>query len=241
MTWEGSPGFGLGASPSRASVRQPTADNPSNPLPQKGPPVAPKSPAESKPQPDPGSAELRALIRNARGTFGKPLRVERSQGRLSVMLESESASPSGAAARATAATSAEAQTRLMRQDLKVELDRFGSSRKGLPYLALLEQGLERRGMRAFDEIPLPALRKAGAQLQVLAQEPVLEGLALLQARLDVAIVGREETLPVVCKPNALSSFFVEHKMQVTEASMSDFLHIAGPPPTVPGDLHGGKR
>lgn len=200
----------------------------------------PPSPTPNAPA-DPGSAELRSLIRNARGSFGKPLRVERSQGRLSVMLDSESAAGGGAAAPVSEATSADAQTRLMRQDLKLELDRCGTSRKVLPYLALLEQGLVRRGMRAFDEIPLPALRKAGAQLQVLAQEPVLEGLALLQARLDVAIVGREEALPVLCKPNALSSFFVEHKMQVSEASMSDFLHIAGPPPTVPGELYGGKR
>jgi hypothetical protein len=186
--------------------------------------------------PDPGSAALRSLIRNARGAFGKPLRVERSQGRLSVMLEGEAIGADGASALAPAATSAEAQTRLMRQDLKDHLDRCSTSRKGLPYLGLLEQGLDRRGMRAFDEIPLPALRKAAGQLQVLAQEPVLEGLALLQARLDVAIVGREETLPVICKPNPLSSFFVEHKMEVREMSMSDFLHVAGPPDTVPDNL-----
>lgn len=206
--------------------------------------MTPKPPAESTPpiQPtqaaDPDSAALRALIRDARGSFGKPLRVERSQGRLSVMLDGGTADTPAQGAKAT---SAETQTRLMRQDLRAELDRCSTSRKVLPYLALLEQGLARRGLRAFDDIPLPALRRAAAQLQVLAQEPAIEGLALLQARLDVAIVGREEALPVVCKPNALSSFFVEHKVEVREVSMSDFLHIAGPPATVPGDLHGGKR
>jgi len=194
------------------------------------------SPVEPNEPPDPGSEALRTLIRSARGAFGKPLRVERNQGRLSVMLEGEAIGADGASALAPAATSANAQTRLMRQDLKDHLDRYGNSRKGLPYLGLLEQGLERRGMRAFDEIPLPALRKASGQLQVLAQEPVLEGLALLQARLDVAIVGREEALPVVCKPNPLSSFFVEHKMEVRELSMTDFLHVAGPPDTAPGIL-----
>ncbi|KNZ33622.1 MAG: hypothetical protein AD742_05595 [Methylibium sp. NZG] len=195
-----------------------------------------KPPAEPSESPDPGSAALRALIRNARGSFGKPLRVERSQGRLSVMLEGELGGASAAAI-----TSADAQARLMRHDLKAELDRYSNSRKGLPFLALLEQGLERRGLRAFDEIPLPALRRAAAQLQGLAQEPLLEGLALLQARLDVAIVGREEALPVVCKPNALSSFFVDHKLEVREVSMSDFLTVAGPPPTVPGELFDSPR
>jgi hypothetical protein len=194
------------------------------------------SPATPEQSPDQGSAALRALIRDARGAFGKPLRVERSQGRLSVMLEGQAIGTEGKSAIAPEVTSADAQTRLMLHDLKDQLDRCSNSRKGLPFLALLEQGLARRAMRAFDEVPLPALRKAAAQLQVLAEEPVLEGLALLQARLDVAIVGREEATPVVCKPNPLSSFFVDHKMEVREMSMTDFLHVAGPPDTAPGPL-----
>ncbi len=198
--------------------------------------MTPKPPVKPNEPPDPASAALRSLIRSARGAFGKALRVERSQGRLSVMLEAQSAGSDGATAAAPAATSADAQTRLMRQDLGAHLDRYSNSRAGLPYLKLLEQGLERRGMRVFDEIPLPALRRAAGQLEVLAQEPMLEGLALLQARLDVAIVGREESVPVQCKPNVLSSFFVDHKLEVSEVSMSDFLHIAGPPATVPGEL-----
>jgi hypothetical protein len=188
--------------------------------------------------PDPSSSALRSLICATRGAFGKPLRIERTQGRLSVMLEGESVGNNGTAPADRATTSADAQTRLMRHDLKAQLDRCANSRTGLPYLRLLEQGLERRGMRVFDDIPLPALKRSAAQLEVLAQEPVLEGLALLRARLDVAIVGREEALPVICKPNPLSSFFVDHKMQVSEASMSDFLSIAGSPATEPAKLGG---
>lgn len=199
--------------------------------------VPPKAP--TKESPDPGSSALRSLIRATRGAFGKPLRVERSEGRLSVILEGDGAGNDGTAPATRAATSADAQTRLMRHDLKAHLDRCANSRTGLPYLRLLEQGLERRGMRVFDDIPLPALKRSAAQLEVLAQEPVLEGLALLRARLDVAIVGREESIPVQCKPNALSSFFVDHKMEVSEASMSDFLTIAGSPATVPSRL--GER
>ena len=194
------------------------------------PPAPPSEP------PNPGSAALRSMIRTTRGSFGKPLRIERSQGKLSVMLEGDAASPRGKAEVDAAATSPETQALLMRLDLQAHLDRCANSRKALPHLAAVEHGLERRGMRVFDELPLPLLRRAAGQLQGLAQEPVLEGLALLQARLDVAIVGREESVPVQCKPNALSSFFVEHKLQVTEASMSAFMRIAGYPETEPAGL-----
>jgi hypothetical protein len=91
-------------------------------------------------------------------------------------------------------------------------------------------------MRVFDELPLPLLRRASGQLDGLAQEPVLEGFALLQARLDIAIVGREESVSVQCKPNALSSFFVDHKLQVSEASMSAFMRAGGYAETEPVDL-----
>ena len=194
------------------------------------PPAPPSEP------PNPGSAALRSMIRTTRGSFGKPLRIERSQGKLSVMLEGDATSPHGKAEVDAAATSPETQALLMRLDLQAHLDRCANSRKALPHLAAVEHGLERRGMRVFDELPLPLLRRAAGQLQGLAQEPVLEGLALLQARLDVAIVGREESVPVQCKPNALSSFFVEHKLQVTEASMSAFMRIAGYPETEPAGL-----
>ena len=186
--------------------------------------------------PDPGSAALRSMISAARGAFGKPLRIERSQGKLNVLLEGEPTGPSGKTAANNAATSLETQALLMRLDLQAHLDRCDNSRKALPHLAALEHGLERRGMRIFEELPLPLLRRAAGQLQGLAQEPVLEGFALLQARLDVAIVGREETVPVQCKANALSSFFVDHKLQVSEASMSAFMRIAGYPATEPAAL-----
>lgn len=191
---------------------------------------------------DPASAALRSLIRTARGAFGKPLRIERSQGRLSVMLEADGVGTNGKAdvGMPPGAISPETQALLMRLDLQALLDRCSNSRAALPHLAALEQGLERRGMRAFDELPLALLRRAGGQLQGLAQEPVLEGFALLQARLDVAIVGREESVAVQCKPNALSSFFVEHKLQVSEVSMSAFMRAGGYPDTEPADLFDPK-
>jgi hypothetical protein len=208
--------------------------------------MTPKPSAKPSEPPDPGPAALRSLIRTTRGAFGKPLRIERSQGKLSVMLEADAAGPNGKAAAGNpsgtppSATSPETQALLMRLDLQAHLDRCSNSRAALPHLAALEQGLERRGMRVFDELPLALLRRAAGQLEGLAQEPVLEGFALLQARLDVAIVGREESVAVQCKPNALSSFFVEHKLQVSEASMSAFMRAGGYPDTEPADLFDPK-
>ena len=197
-------------------------------------------PGQPSDLPDPGCDALRLLIRTARGASGRPLRIERTQGRLRVMLEDESAGPGSKAAAATAVTAPDNQVLLMHLDLQALLDRCGNSRAALPHLAAVEQGLQRRSMRVFDELPLPVLRRAAGQLQGLAQDPVLEGVVLLQARLDVAIVGREESAAVQCKPNALSSFFVEHKLQVSEASMSTFMSIAGYPETEPADLSDKK-
>ena len=199
-----------------------------------------KPPGKTRELPDPGSAALRTLIRQARGAFDKPLRIERTQGKLRVMLDDGATGTNGKTAADSTATAPEAQVWLMHLDLQAHLDRCSNSRAALPHLAALEQGLQRRGMRVFEELPLPLLRRAAGQLEGLAQDPVLEGFTLLQAHLDVAIVGREESIPVQCKPNALSSFFVDHKLQVTEASMSAFMRVAGYPETEPADLSENK-
>lgn len=187
-------------------------------------------------QPDTVSAALRSLIRAARGNFGNPLRIERSQGKLNVVLGADATPANGKPAVDSLVTSPDSQVLLMHLDLQALLDRCSSSRTALPHLAAVEHGLERRGMRVFEELPLPLLRRAAGQLDGLAQEPLLEGFVLLQARLDIAIVGREESVAVQCKPNALSSFFVDHKLQVSEASMSAFMRAGGYPETEPLDL-----
>jgi len=195
-----------------------------------------KHPSPSNARPDATSAALRTLIRAARGNFGTPLRIERQQGKLNVVLGGEANPAAGKVGVDSTVTSPDTQALLMRLDLRDLLDRCNNSRAALPHLAAVEHGLERRGMRVFDELPLPLLRRASGQLDGLAQEPVLEGFALLQARLDIAIVGREESVSVQCKPNALSSFFVEHKLQVSEASMSAFMRAGGYPDTEQADI-----
>ena len=183
--------------------------------------------------PDTGSATLRTLIKSARGAFGKPLRIERSQGKLRLVLEDEAGKADSKSPAYANAVSPESQALLMRLDLQALLDRCANSRAALPHLAVLEHELQKRASRVFDELPLPLLKRAAGQLEGLAQEPVPEGFALLQARLDIAIVGREESAAPLRKPGALSSFFVDHKMQVSEVSISAFMRAAGDPDELP--------
>ena len=177
--------------------------------------------------PDAGAA-LRSLIRAARGVFGRPLRIERAEGKLRVVLEPESVASNPDDGDAAGATAPGVQALLMAADLKAHLDRCSRARATLPHLATLEHELKQRGMQVFDELPLRVLQRASGQLDGLAQEPVLEGFALLQARLDLAIVAREERSQAqTTKRSGPSSFLMDHKLQVSEASMSDFMLAAG--------------
>jgi hypothetical protein len=175
---------------------------------------------------------LRLMIRAARGPSELPLRVERRQGQLRVALEDPARASKATTAADSAATAPETQAHLIDVDLRKHLDLCTGSRKAMPHLAAVENGIHRRGLRSLDDMPLPVLRRASGQLAASAPEPLPEGLALLQARLDVAIVAREEvsqTMRVTAR-DAPSSFFVEHKLEVNEASMTDFLSAAGDTP-----------
>jgi len=183
-----------------------------------------------------GAETLRSMIRSARGVFCRPLRIERRQGQLCVALEDESGTPPADGSLQAVATAPETQASLMLQDLRAHLDRCTNSRTAMPHLAAVEHGMRRRGMRSFDELPLPLLQRASGQVQASTEEPMPEGLALLQARLDMSIVSREEIAQALRKKtrDAPSSFFVEHKLRVSEASMTDFLLAGGEPAAASG-------
>lgn len=190
--------------------------------------------------PDAGAA-LRSLIRAARGVFGRPLRIERTEGKLRVVLEPELMASKDDDGEDAGATAPGVQARLMAADLKAHLDRCSRARATLPHLATLEHELKQRGMQVFDQLPLRVLQRASGQLDGLAQEPILEGFALLQARLDVAIVAREEHRQAqTTQRRGPSSFLMEHKLQVSEASMSDFMQAAGQAPAEPPVTPGQK-
>lgn len=191
-----------------------------------------KPPSKPSDPPEKGSSALRALIRSAQGAFSRPLTIERSQGKLRVALPEQAAATKDKRAQAADATAPASQVALMRADLKSHLDRREGTRAALPHLSTVEYELGKRGMRVFDQLPLPVLRRAAGQLNGLAQAPLLEGFVLLQARLDLAIVDREERAQADAskhKQLAPSSFLVDDKLQVSEASMSDFLRAAGDP------------
>ncbi len=189
---------------------------------------APPSVIPTDPQ-GPDGAALRNLIRTARGGSDRPLRIERNQGKLRVVLEGSSNPKGGPVADDTGVTAPEVQALLMRVDLKSHFDRCSNSRKSLPHLATLEHTIRKVGVRAFDELPLTVLRRAAGQLDGLAQQPVLEGFALLQARLDMAIVGREESVRGQARRAEPAVFHMDNKLQVNEISMSDFMRATVDP------------
>jgi len=184
----------------------------------------------SKPgdKPDQDSTALRSLIRSTQGGASRPLRIERSAGRLRVVLDEAKGQPQGA----VDPTAPASQVALMRADLKSHLDRRTGTRAALPHLGILEYEMGKRGMRVFEELPLTVMRRAAGQLNGLAQEPLLEGFVLLQARLDMHIVDREERAQadIRNKLQLQTTLLVDDKLVVSEASMSDFLRVVGDPP-----------
>lgn len=189
-------------------------------------------PSKDRTAPDQGSTALRALIRTTQGGVSRPLRIERDEGRLRVVLDEARTAPDATSKDEVRATAPANQAALMRADLKSHLDRRTNTRAVLPHLAILEHELGKRGMRAFNELPLTVLRRAAGQLNGLAQEPLLEGFVLLQAWLDMTIVDREERAQAETRQKLLlqSTLLIEDKLLVSEASMSDFLRAVGEPP-----------
>jgi hypothetical protein len=78
----------------------------------------------------------------------------------------------------------------MRRDLKDLLGRVRGSRYVLRHLATLEYGLKKKGEAIFDDMHLPALEKAAAQLESLIEQPVSPGVSALRARVRTSVQFR---------------------------------------------------
>jgi hypothetical protein len=89
----------------------------------------------------------------------------------------------------------------MRHDLKHLLGQVRGSRYVLRHLATLEYGLKKKGEAIFDDMHLPALEKAAAQLESLIEQPVSAGVASLRARVRTSVQFRRRMASgVVFKP-----------------------------------------
>ena len=158
----------------------------------------------------------------AQALFTHQIRLRRGGKGLQFVLEDKS-DPEGAAP-AAALPPDEQAVRRMRGDLTALLDAAPGTRKVMRVLAAIENGLQRKDSRAlflFD-LPLRRLEPALQQLDCLLVEPAAPGVVALRNRLLDAIKAQQALEHAENLRQPLSSFLVDHKLEVVEARPSDF-------------------
>ncbi|MBU6258212.1 MAG: hypothetical protein KGO01_07315 [Burkholderiales bacterium] len=84
---------------------------------------------------------------------------------------------------------------LLRQQLSELLDDLPSTRRTMRHLVFVEHALAKKGLRAFNRLPLDVLQGALEQLEVLVSNWSPVGLAALRSKMAVAIIEREHMEP----------------------------------------------
>lgn len=112
----------------------------------------------------------------------------------------------------------------MRQSLKRLLDDVPGSRRVLRHLAALENDLVNKGTegRFLPASPPDLLKQVLRQLDGLLTAAPPAGLAQLRARLVEAIRSGERAERQAERSQPISSFFVDHKLEVKEVASTDF-------------------
>lgn len=113
--------------------------------------------------------------------------------------------------------------RAMALSLKLMLDRVPGAREALPYLAVLERALAADGTAVLARIPLPSLKRMGAQLAALPLDLDDRPLRALQVQVQSAILRRDDAPPPRPAPLPyLPSSLDEGRVEVTEVSESEW-------------------
>ncbi len=111
----------------------------------------------------------------------------------------------------------------MRSELKDLLNLSPGAREVLPHLAGLDRALKTQGLAAFDALPARILKRASAQLQSVYPAKPGAGIVELRSRLAQVLDGQDQTSVRRGHAAQPSSFLTEDKLQVSEASESDFM------------------
>lgn len=113
--------------------------------------------------------------------------------------------------------------RAMALALKLMLDQVGGARDALPHLATLERALAAEGTGVLGRVPLPALKRMGAQLAALPLDLDNRPLRALQVQVQAAILRRSDAPPPRPDPLPyLPSAMDEGRVEVTEVSESEW-------------------
>lgn len=194
-----------------------------------------KPPRGEKPAAHPAPASPGPLpARLARAVFAQQLRLRRSDKGFKLVLEDPKAAAAGDDATPEAAAARQAQQ--MCERLAALLDAAPGIRRVLRHLAAVEHGLAHKdadGLFLFD-VPVERLRVALRQLDGLLGATVPPELDALRVRLLDAIAVQEKLAREAAQRQPISSFFVDHKLQVRDASNTDFQNATaewdgGPP------------
>jgi hypothetical protein len=112
----------------------------------------------------------------------------------------------------------------MRAALTVLLDGVPGSRRILRHLAAVEHELGRkdRESRFLLDAPLDQLLLVQRQLEGVLGSAPSPGLVALRLRLAESIRDRQHAEELAARRQPLSSFFVDHKLQVSEGGLTDF-------------------
>jgi len=159
-----------------------------------------------------------------KAVFTHHLQVRRASRGLSVALEPQA---DGAGTASAAAPHADQRALHMHAALRAALDAAPTSRKVFRHMAAVEHHLWRRGSLFLHDLSLPALQRTLEQLDGIAKPPLASGLAALRETVVDAIAAqnRLQRQNELLRPR--SSFFVDHKLEVREASASDFARALG--------------
>lgn len=107
--------------------------------------------------------------------------------------------------------------------LKAVLDRQRQARSVLVHLAVFEKALHQHGLKALDELPPHVMQRAMFQLDTLVSDWSGAGLAGLRAQLTSALIRHEHVRDQRAGHEPLSDFDDGKRLQVDEASVSDFM------------------
>ncbi|RQP24824.1 hypothetical protein DZC73_08065 [Albitalea terrae] len=113
----------------------------------------------------------------------------------------------------------------MQIELRHLLTQHNGTRRLMRHLGYIERALRKDGPEALDGIPLEVLSKGFAQLKSIVTDWSCPGLSELRSRLSILIAAKEEEARSKHGHSRLSDFFTTTRLQVSEATPSDFVEV----------------
>lgn len=154
-------------------------------------------------------------------------KLRRQDGRLRVVVEQVQPSPPSPSQAATPSRPASAAdiALSMQVELRQLITQHQKTRQLMRHLGYIERTLRKNGPDALDDIPLNVLSKGFSQLKSIVSDWSPPGLSELRSRLSILIAAKEEEARSKHGNSRLSDFFTTTRMQVSEATPSDFVAV----------------